>query len=233
MIETLNIELRKEILEISLNLENMISELLILYLNIEREERKAITNKGSNLSFKNKIDLLYDLDVLAKDEHSNLLLMMEFRNQFLHNYQCNSFDKAVGFLGADKSRKLLVHNDLNSNSDSEFKYLNSYRALHIKCMDIILSKIEIKYNQGKEKRKLVIDLANYSKFIIDRDTELLAEILVHCIPNQNDSNSIIDLKTSIKNLIENRIDEINNLQIVKDYQNDIPDLLQKVIKHFK
>jgi hypothetical protein len=34
----LNIELRKEILEIALNIEEMVSDLLILYLNIEKED---------------------------------------------------------------------------------------------------------------------------------------------------------------------------------------------------
>lgn len=226
------LELRKEILEIALNIENMISELLILYLNIEKEERKAISNKNSCLTFKNKIDLLFDLDVLTKTEHGNLLLLMEFRNQFLHNYQCNSFTKAVQFLGEDKSRKLLAFNDLNEGlQDSEFNHINAFRTLHISCMDIVLLKIKAKDDHSKERRKIVLDLADYTKLIIDKDTEMLAEIQVLC-NSETDFLDIKSLKSSIVELIYKRIDDMNNLQEIKNYQDDILNYLSSKVKKY-
>ena len=81
----INLQLRSEILDIALNLENAVNELILALLLIENPNRKAISNKSGNLSFKNKIDLLFDLDILSSGEHNILLLLMEFRNQFLHN----------------------------------------------------------------------------------------------------------------------------------------------------
>jgi len=53
----INLELRSEILEASLNLEDTINELIVALLVIEKQKRKAISNKSGNLTFKNKIDL--------------------------------------------------------------------------------------------------------------------------------------------------------------------------------
>ena len=102
-----NLPLRTEILDIALSLEQNVNSLLLIYLSIEIQERKAITNKSGNLSFKNKIDLLFDLEILNKDEYKYFLLLMEFRNQFLHNIECNSFTYAVDILGRDKEKSLM------------------------------------------------------------------------------------------------------------------------------
>lgn len=101
-------------MDIALNLENAVNELLLALLSIENPKRKAISNKSGNLSFKNKIDLLFDLDVLVSDEHQKLLLLMEFRNLFLHNIECDSFENAVKLLGVDKEKKLLKFDNEDS-----------------------------------------------------------------------------------------------------------------------
>ena len=81
----INLELRSDILEMALTLESSINQLITVYLEIEHPTPKAIGNKNSSLSFKNKLDLLNDLEIISKDEYSKLLLMMEFRNQFLYS----------------------------------------------------------------------------------------------------------------------------------------------------
>jgi hypothetical protein len=103
----INLQLRSEILDKALNLEKIVNSLLLFILSIENRRRKTITNKSGNISFKNKIDLLFDLDILNDDEHKKLLLFMEFRNQFLHNFECSSFENAVKLLGANKDKKLM------------------------------------------------------------------------------------------------------------------------------
>ena len=115
----INLQLRSEILEIALNLEASVDELLLALLSIEIPKRKAISNKSGSLSFKNKIDLLFDLDVLISSEHQKLLLLMVFRNQFLHNIKCCSFEDTVKHLGVDQGKKLLKFNDKDNSIKKE------------------------------------------------------------------------------------------------------------------
>ena len=103
-----NLPLRTRILEIALDLEHGINSFLVWLLLIESDKRKAISNRSGTLSFKNKIDLLFDIDYLTIEEHKELLLVMEFRNQFLHNIECNSFQSAIFFLGADKKKTVKI-----------------------------------------------------------------------------------------------------------------------------
>ena len=124
----MNLQLRSEILDIALNLEHAVNELLLALLLIENPNRKAISNKSGNLSFKNKIDLLFDLDILISDEHHKLLLLMEFRNQFLHNIKCCSFEIAVNQLGVDKEKQLLKFDDEDKIIDKECRYQNAFET---------------------------------------------------------------------------------------------------------
>ena len=87
----INIEVRSEILEYSLNIEGAINDLLLAYLGIfDKSSTKLFGNKVG-LSFKNKIDLLFDINVLSKEEHNDLDLFMNFRNRFFHAIECNSY----------------------------------------------------------------------------------------------------------------------------------------------
>lgn len=88
----LNIEVRSRILEYSLLIEGSINDLLLLNLGIynEKEKTRLFSNKGK-LTFQNKIDLLYDIEVLSKIENSEFELLMNIRNKFLHDMDCSSF----------------------------------------------------------------------------------------------------------------------------------------------
>ena len=94
-----NLQLRSEILEYSLTLEEAINNLLLFNLGIfdGGQATRLFGNKAS-ISFKNKIDLLYDINVLTKEENSDLELLMIFRNKFLHDIKCNSFSNVLEIL---------------------------------------------------------------------------------------------------------------------------------------
>lgn len=85
----INIEVRSEVLEYSLIIECATNSLLLSYLGItDKSDTKLFGNKAG-ISFKSKIDLLYDISVLSKVEHSNLELQIIFRNKFMHMLKCN------------------------------------------------------------------------------------------------------------------------------------------------
>lgn len=80
---SINLTLRSEILEYSLNLEENVTLLLKTYFFVKKERLKALSQKSGNLSFKNKIDLLYDFEIFNEQEYNSLIKLMEFRNQFM------------------------------------------------------------------------------------------------------------------------------------------------------
>lgn len=88
----LNIEVRSRILEYSLIIEKLINDLLLLNLGIYdgKDKTRLFSNKGK-LTFQNKIDLLFDIEVLSKIENSEFELLMNVRNKFLHDMDCSSF----------------------------------------------------------------------------------------------------------------------------------------------
>ena len=87
-----NSDLRSNILISSIRVEEATSIALKSLLRTVKKSSKTLDNKSSSLSFKNKIDLLYDIDDLNKKEYNYCLRFSEIRNQFIHNPKCNSFN---------------------------------------------------------------------------------------------------------------------------------------------
>lgn len=196
MNEDLNLDLRKDVIKMALTLEEAVNKLLLSYLNIDSPNLKALGSKNSSLSFKNKIDLLSDLEVLNKEEHLKFQLLMEFRNQFMHNIYCNSYENAVEILGKDRGKQLLKYDDLEFETDIEFKYKNAASKLNIDCLETAVKKLEAKTAQIEMKRKVVTDICDYSKHVIDQDTELIDKILAMCLPSE-DPKDLREFKQNI------------------------------------
>lgn len=166
MKDEINLPLRQKVLEIALQIEDAVSKLILAYLNIEKEETKTLGNKSSSLSFKSKIDLLHDLDVIKKQEYDELLLLMEFRNKFLHSLECNSFMNAISMLSGGQGKQLAKYSNTNSD-DEEYFYLNAYGNLFIKCLDTVLFAYDVKQRKTADRKQIILDLAEYSRFLID------------------------------------------------------------------
>jgi succinate dehydrogenase flavin-adding protein (antitoxin of CptAB toxin-antitoxin module) len=130
-----------------------------------------------------------------------LLLLMEFRNQFLHNINCNSFETAVKLLDGQKN-KLLKFDDLTDEREMELRLKNAYRSLHVACLDIVLGKYDFRRSQLEARRKVVTDMAEYTKLVMDSDTDLLSKIMAICVPEQGDSTQMITLKLNVCKLID-------------------------------
>lgn len=199
----LNTQLRIEILDIALNLEQNVNTLLLVLLSIENPKRKAITNKSGNLSFKNKIDLLFDLDILNSNEHRSLLLLMEFRNQFLHNIECDSFEKAVRILGADKQKKLLNFDDLKDHKDKESQYKHAYRNLYSESLRICLEKIQDRRNQIEDRGNTHAKLIESQVFYLDKYFDIINKVVTVCENNISSNSEVVHLTNLINQTITN------------------------------
>ncbi|TAJ47409.1 MAG: hypothetical protein EPO58_16050 [Chitinophagaceae bacterium] len=91
----MNIELRSEVLAMSLRLENLLGDILSVILRLPRKDAKTLGDKGSALSFMSKVDFLYDLKKLTKEQYSQLVVFMEVRNKLMHNLEIDSMEKAL------------------------------------------------------------------------------------------------------------------------------------------
>lgn len=143
--DLLNLKTRSMVLENSLLLEAKLSEILISLFKIKKTELHTLGNKSSSISFKTKVDFLYDLERIDKELYSDLMLFMEIRNQFIHNSNAVSFFKVVsGF--SRKNRLQEMEQDFKKYFDDKtFKeeekeglYEVSFRKLCVLIMEKLL-----------------------------------------------------------------------------------------------
>lgn len=144
-IKDYNKDLRATILICSIREEETASKVLKNMLRLIKPDSKTLDNKSSSLSFKNKIDLLYDIDDINKDEYADFLKFMEIRNQFIHNPICNSFIILEKI--DSKITNYLLKKFPNDFEDKEEKYLNSFNKLFMFTMGKLLV-LNMEYNKG-------------------------------------------------------------------------------------
>jgi hypothetical protein len=140
-----NRDLRAQILICSIREEEAASEILKNLLRLVKPNSKTLDNKSSSLSFKNKIDLLYDIDDLNKDDYTSLLKFMEIRNQFIHNPNCSSFNDLEK--ESPDSAKYLKATFENKIEDSEKSYVESFRKLFTRTLGLLLV-LNLEYTKG-------------------------------------------------------------------------------------
>lgn len=91
---------RSEVIEASVTIEKVITMMLAQFLNIDVDESKSFGKNG--LSFNAKLNLLADINLIAKVEKTKLIKFSEIRNIFahddktLHFFQCF---KQIGLKG--------------------------------------------------------------------------------------------------------------------------------------
>lgn len=147
----MNIELKSKILKESITVEDLLSNILMTMLDIEEPDNKSLGYRGTALSFKSKVDLLFDIQKIDKTLYSDLIMFMEIRNQFIHNIDADSFETVVDRI--DKRKKLLAFykEELKSfdyEADEEHKLEISFTSL---CYSILTRLIDVKRLILKEK----------------------------------------------------------------------------------
>ncbi len=173
----LNIELRSRILEYSLFIENLINNLLRMNLGIydENVKTRLFSNKGK-ISFQNKIDLLYDIEVLSKEENSEFELLMIVRNKFMHDIECDSFQTLLNQLDkgiVNRFKKFLE--DGQSISDEEACKKASYKLFQ-KNIEIIKRKIDL--NESAKKNQLLQAQNQQIIYYIDFIQDLMHKVSI-------------------------------------------------------
>lgn len=247
MTTDINIQLRSEILEYSLILEQAINDLLLLHLGIfDNSNSTRLFGKKPSITFKNKIDLLYDINILNKSENADLELLMIFRNKFLHDIECNSFYSIFSQL--DNSIKNKFKHFLNEGQSiaDEKSCKKACSNLFLKNIKTIKNKVRAKRKTLEEKNEifqlqnkhiifhldLFFDLTN-ELFLILENAELedkkvrnLSELISHkCeqyVNKHNDDENFISIKNRLHILFSD-VDIIKNyFGVVKIDEEKIP-----------
>lgn len=153
----MNIKLKSEVLEKSIHIESYLSQILMRLLDIENLNNKSLGTKGSALSFKSKADLLYDIKKIEKDLYNDLILFMEIRNQFIHNYDTNSFETVNSRINK-KTRLLNIYEEFNKNNkiqskNREEKLRKGFISLCIK----IIQNLQNTENQILKEKKIALE----------------------------------------------------------------------------
>jgi hypothetical protein len=136
----LHFKKRELVLQCSILLEASLNNLFqfIFRLSSDTHQTKTLGNSSTSLSLNNKIFLLSDFGYITDTERTKFLKFSEIRNQFIHNYNCNSFE------------------DLENINIDLYKFLNKIEkdiTLDEKFSKLFLDLTEIIYRMDKEVKE--------------------------------------------------------------------------------
>ena len=163
-----NSRLRSTILIRSIRCEEASSNVIRAILGNVKEDSKALGNKSSSLSFKNKIDILYDLGDLSSKEYSDALKFMEIRNQFTHNPNCNHFTD-LKKESPDVPKYLKKNYPTENASSSEEEQLNEAFGKIFKLTLGRLLVLNFEYSKGYS--------VSLKRYVNDKIVESIDEII--------------------------------------------------------
>ncbi|MCW5201893.1 hypothetical protein VU12_03035 [Desulfobulbus sp. US4] len=214
----INRDLRMEVLEYALKLEANINTLLLDILDIPNKETKSLSGKGGSLSFKNKIDLLLDLGVLEKNDYSQLLPLMEFRNKFLHDLHCNSFETALSLFGGDKNnvivkllsgellkdknkkQKILAGYNLKDEEEREVLCQEAYSQLFDRTVGIVTDKITLFEKEYDERIGTLRALHKSGDFFRKTSSHLITKMFSFCNGKEEYTEIVAFLNTELSSI---------------------------------
>jgi hypothetical protein len=145
---------RMYVLEKALNVEMLVTNLVIMQLDIDKEKVKIFGDTSVAFSFKNNIDLLKELQVFSEDEYQQFLCFAEFRNKFMHLEKCDTFVKALGMLTA---RKKMLEKLTGKNVETEDEIHFAYKTLLISIKTVVMAKIMEKHLKVETAKALIND----------------------------------------------------------------------------
>lgn len=215
----LNSNLRLEILEYSLFIENLINDLLLMNLGIygEKEKTRLFNNKGK-LTFQTKIDLLYDISVLSKDENGEFELLMNIRNKFLHDIDCNSYQYLLSQFDNG------IVNRFKKYLDDE-KLVNEEKACKKACYKLFQKNIEtikkkIRANKSSNEIKYKFFQLQNEQIIyyIDSIHDFLEKVSIATENSELENPKVAILGQEILNILEGTVSKLNSETKIFNYK---------------
>lgn len=214
MEKNVNLELRSKILFCALNIENLINNLLVKHLLIiDKTKTKNFANRPG-ISFQSKIDLLFDIEVISKEELLTIELLMIFRNKFLHDIKYNSYTLVLNDLdNGIRNRFFKFLRDEKFKSENE--YDTAFSNLYNKIVAFINEKVEEIDKFQNTKIEFLLFQNNLLATVISESLDLMT-----FLSNFNNKIENIVMKKELTNKIvefEKKIDFKNNVNKLSEY----------------
>ena len=206
----INLNLRGEILECSLHIEKEINNLTLFLLGIYSDNNKTrVFGNRQGITFKNKIDLLYDLQVLSKEENFDFELLMIFRNKFLHDIDCSSFRSVFEQVDGIKN-KFKKFIEEGENIDDEKDCLSAFKRLFSRNLKTLSEKIETKRRKMESKAELLHVFSDMNIFQIDLFFDFISGIYLSFENLDLFDNKIREVVHSITVLCQKYVDKYSH-----------------------
>jgi len=177
----LSTSFRHTVIDAAISIEHSISAVLSTLLDISIGESKTLGNKSSALSFKNKMDLLTDINALNRSDAKLFELFASIRNQFAHNIQVSTMAECCTFIDGLENNLLKKYSPQAQTTDRETQLQHSLHSLVVdllKSLDLMLKVIEEKgYRAGKAHAHEAIALSMNEVLSARNDgEEIMSEI---------------------------------------------------------
>ncbi|WP_103070842.1 hypothetical protein [Aquimarina sediminis] len=212
-------KLRTEILEISLKTEESINSLLLVYLRIDDKSRTKLFGKKAGISFKSKIDLLYDINVLSKEEHQNIELLMNFRNKFLHDISCDTFINTLTHFDNGIKNRFSKFLSEGETLDQEESCRTAFGKLYINNAKIIGEKFKQKRLQVENNSDTIQSLLITNERVFEISFKLLDSIMKELEESELENPKIRVLSDKISEICQEygkKFSSDEELQKLKD-----------------
>lgn len=158
-----NPELRTVILNAALMVESTTNDILVHLFSIENKDSTKNFGTKAGISFKSKIDLLYDIGYIDKTEWLDLELQMVYRNKFLHDIECSSFTNTFLRLEASQVNRLLTNIDSHEIGTDEGLAVKAHGNLVQKNLGTLAKVLEKKQKELTLKRDTLLGLIDNSQ----------------------------------------------------------------------
>jgi hypothetical protein len=148
---------RAEVIEAGVAFEYSVNQILCFIIDIDISNSLAFGHK-SNLSFKNKIDILCDMKFVPKEISTNFQTFSEIRNKFAHVQYVDNFTKCFEILKDKKSNILSFSDNKQNLIEEEINYKICFDFLCFQLamwMKLILEKTHFNKNQMLKKTIVV------------------------------------------------------------------------------
>lgn len=168
-------KLRADVLDKSLTMESLLSQFIGVLLRIPIKDSRTIGSKSSSLSFKTKVDFLFDLGKLSTDDCKQLTLFMEVRNQLIHNIEIDTMYKALE--ATKNTAKIMKFQEADtidremSEYDYRIAFHNFYGTL-LQRVGEVLETINAELAAAEEQAQKAADSE-----LFDKHLELLSEAI--------------------------------------------------------
>jgi hypothetical protein len=218
----MNLALRTKILKKSLEVEHQLNEIIISLINVKSTNPKTLGHKSSAFSFSNKVNLLYDLELIDNPEYNLLFCFMEIRNQFMHNLDADNFTVVINRINKTKLF-LSISPEINSMLKSPVDGMNvenlyelifdklviELGGILVKLHEIIKNNLELEIEQRKSKH--IINTQEKMSVLMDESIKEACEKFEERI------DEAFNRKTEFGNLMQVSILSLFNEKIKKEF----------------